>query len=229
MANWTSLKVVDCIDKIEKEELILPVVQRDFVWQSEKIELLFDTLLKGDSFGGIMTIKDLKGKKPIFSYRNFIKHYKKGFNVLSKEVEQLKQNISYVVDGQQRLSAFYIGIQGTYNNKQLYFDLLSEIEHKNFNFKFAQNETSKELKSEIDNFDGSSKNRTFWYTINDLYKKIEECGADYHTVFDDIIDENDKYNFNEKELERIKRNIENLTNQIFNFSNLRPELSQKTI
>ena len=34
------------IDKIEKEELILPVVQRDFVWQSEKIELLFDTLLK---------------------------------------------------------------------------------------------------------------------------------------------------------------------------------------
>jgi len=220
LANWTSLKIVDCIDKIEKEELILPVVQRDFVWQSEKIELLFDTLLKGDSFGGIMTIKDLKGKKPIFSYRNFIKDYKKGFNQLSKEVEQLKQNISYVVDGQQRLSAFYIGIQGTYNNKQLYFDLLSEIEHKNFNFKFAQNETSKELKGEIDNFDGSSKNKTFWYTINDLYKKIEECGADYHTVFDDIIDENEKYNFNEKELERIKRNIENLTNQIFNFQNI---------
>ena len=220
MANWTSLRIVDCIDKIEKEELILPVVQRDFVWQSEKIELLFDTLLKGDSFGGIMTIKDLKGKKPIFSYRNFIKDYKKGFNQLSKEVEQLKQNIFYVVDGQQRLSAFYIGIQGTYNNKQLYFDLLSEIEHKNFNFKFAQNETSKELKGEIDNFDGSSKNKTFWYTINDLYKKIEECGADYHTVFDDIIDENEKYNFNEKELERIKRNIENLTNQIFNFQNI---------
>jgi hypothetical protein len=220
LANWTSLKIVDCIDKIEKEELILPVVQRDFVWQSEKIELLFDTLLKGDSFGGIMTIKDLKGKKPIFSYRNFIKDYKKGFNQLSKEVEQLKQNISYVVDGQQRLSAFYIGIQGTYNNKQLYFDLLSEIEHKNFNFKFAQNETSKELKGEIDNFDGSSKNKTFWYTINNLYKKIEECGADYHTVFDDIIDENEKYNFDEKELERIKRNIENLTNQIFNFQNI---------
>jgi len=220
LANWTSLKLVDCIDKIEKEELVLPVVQRDFVWQSEKIELLFDTLLKGDSFGGIMTIKDLKGKKPIFSYRNFIKNYKKGDKILSKEVDKLKQNISYVVDGQQRLSAFYIGILGTYNNKQLYFDLLSEIEHKNFNFKFAQNESSKELKTEIDNYDGTIKRRTFWYTLNDLYKKIEVCGADYHTVFDDIVDENEEYVFNQNELELIKRNIENLTNQIFNFPNI---------
>lgn len=220
MANWTSLKIVDCIDKIDKEELVLPVVQRDFVWQSEKIELLFDTLLKGDSFGGIMTIKDLKNKKPIFSYRNFIKNYKKGQNTLSKEIEKLKQNISYVVDGQQRLSAFYIGIHGTYNDKQLYFDLLSEIEHKNFNFKFAQNETSKELKIEIDNFDGASKNKTFWYTLNDLYKKIEECGADYHTVFDDIVDENNEKDFEGTQLELIKRNIENITNQIFNFQNI---------
>jgi hypothetical protein len=220
LANWISLKIVDCIEKIEKEELVLPVVQRDFVWQSEKIELLFDTLLKGDSFGGIMTIKDLKGKKPIFSYRNFIRNYKKGNGVLSKEVEKLKQNISYVVDGQQRLSAFYIGIQGTYNDKQLYFDLLSEIEHKNFNLKFAQNETSKELKSKLDNFDGSKKIRTFWYSLNELYKKIEEFGADYHTVYDDIIDENEEYEFNETELETIKRNIENFTNQVFNFQNI---------
>ncbi|WP_187647263.1 DUF262 domain-containing protein [Nitrosophilus labii] len=220
MANWTSLKIVDCIEKIEKEELVLPVVQRDFVWPSEKIELLFDTLLKGDSFGGIMTIKDLKGKKPIFSYRSFIKNYVKGNNVLSKEVEKLKQNISYVIDGQQRLSAFYIGILGTYNNKRLYFDLLSEIQHKHFNFKFAQNETSKELKPELDNYDGTTKNRTFWYAISDLYKKVEECGADYHTVYEDVIDENQEYTFNEKELELIKRNIENFTNQIFNFQNI---------
>src|SRR5690554_4647619 len=128
MANWISLKIVDCIEKIEKEELVLPVVQRDFVWSMEKIQLLFDTLMKGDSFGGIMTIKDLKGKKPIFFYRGFIKNYQKGKNTTSKDVDQLSQNISYVVDGQQRLSAFFIGITGDYDNKRLHFDLLSEIE-----------------------------------------------------------------------------------------------------
>ena len=219
MSSWSSLKIVDSIEKIESEELVLPVVQRDFVWKPEKIELLFDTLLKGDSFGGIMTIKDLKGKEPIFAYRTFIKNYVGKSNV-SKQVKKLKKNISYVVDGQQRLSAFYIGIQGTYNNKQLYIDLFSEIEYKNFNFKFAQNENSKELKKELDNFDGSKKNTTLWYSFKDLYKNIEECGGDYHTVFQDILDEYDEVTLSTTEEDKIKRNIENITNQIFNFPNI---------
>jgi len=218
MANWTSLKIVDCIENIDKEELVLPVVQRDFVWSMEKIQLLFDTLLKGDSFGGIMTIKDIKGKKPIFYFRQFIKSYQKGKNTASKDIDKLKQNISYVVDGQQRLSAFYIGIIGNYDNKQLHFDLLSEIEHKNFNLTFAQ--TQAELKTELDNFDGTQKIVTFWYSFSELYRKIEECGADYHTVYDDIIEEYKERKFLPNELTRIKRNIENVTNQIFNFPNI---------
>lgn len=218
MANWTSLKIVDCIEKIEKEELVLPVVQRDFVWSMEKIQLLFDTLMKGDSFGGIMTIKDLKGKKPIFFYRGFIKNYQKGKNTTSKDVDQLSQNISYVVDGQQRLSAFFIGITGDYDNKRLHFDLLSEIEHKNFNLEFASNQS--ELKEEVDNFQGTRKNRTFWYPVTELYRKIEECGADYHTVFDEVSEEFNHKDFSDKELESIKRNIENFTNQLFNFPNI---------
>lgn len=218
MANWSPLKIVDCIEKIEKEELVLPVVQRDFVWTPEKIELLFDTLLKGDSFGGIMTIKDIKGKKPIFSYREFIKNYHAGVSVFSKNIEKLKQNISYIVDGQQRLSAFYIGMQGKYENKQLYLDLLSEIEHKNFNFKFSLNE--KNLNTLIDNYDGSKKIKTFWYSITNIYRKIEESGGDYHTTFDEIIHENNEIEFSNEEEEKIKRNIENFTNQVFNFQNI---------
>lgn len=218
MANWTSLKIVECIEKIEREELVLPVVQRDFVWSMEKIQLLFDTLLKGDSFGGIMTIKDLKGKKPIFYFRKFIKNYQQGKNPVSKDVEQLDQNISYVVDGQQRLSAFYIGIAGNYDGKDLYFDLLSEIEHKNFNFVFAS--TPSELNAEVDNFDGTLKNRTFWYSLISLYRKIEECGADYHTAYDEITDEYSSKKFSDKDLELIRRNIENFSNQIFNFPNI---------
>jgi hypothetical protein len=218
MANWTDLKITDCIEKIEKEELVLPVVQRDFVWSMEKIQLLFDTLLKGDSFGGIMTIKDLKGKKPIFYYRQFIKNYQKGKNTSSKDIDKLKQNISYVVDGQQRLSAFYIGIIGDYDNKTLHFDLLSEIEHKNFNLEFTQNQNH--LKDTIDNFNGTEKIEAFWYSIPELYRKIEECGADYHSVYDEIIDDYEEKEFSENELNRIQRNIENVTNQIFNFSNI---------
>ncbi|MCB0453622.1 MAG: DUF262 domain-containing protein [Aequorivita sp.] len=56
MSNWKPYTVEDILEKIDNEEFVLPVVQRNLVWKEEKIELLFDTLLKGDSFGGIMTI-----------------------------------------------------------------------------------------------------------------------------------------------------------------------------
>ena len=184
----------------------------------DKIELIFDTLLKGDSFGGIMTIKDIKGKKPIFHFRQFIKNYQLGKKPLSKNVGKLPQHISYIVDGQQRLSAFYIGITGTYNNKTLHFDLLSEIGKKHFNIKFAQNH--EDLKTEIDNHDGTRKLNPFWYSVPELYRKIEECGADYHTVFDEIIDENSERQFSDLEKQVLKRNVENITSQIFVFKNV---------
>jgi len=215
MAYWESLRIVDCIESIEKEELVLPVVQRDFVWKSEKIELLFDTLFKGDSFGGIMTIKDLEGKKPIFAYRNFIKDYRDGFMPKSKLYNILSKNISYVVDGQQRLSAFYIGINGSYENMDLYIDLLSEIAHKNFNLKFA--ESQNELKDKVDNFDGTKKIRTFWYPLKSLYGEIKSYGNNDEAVSDLIIGKFDsEFKFSREETKRVERHIRNITNKLFN-------------
>lgn len=215
MANWQNYRISDCVENIEKSELVLPVVQRDFVWTREKIELLFDTLLKGDSFGGIMTIKDLRGKKPIFSFRPFIRNYSRGDAVISSEMDKLKKNISYIVDGQQRLSAFYIGLKGDYEGNVLYLDLLSEFKHRNFNLKFSGSEV--DLKKEVDDYTGSKKIKAAWYSIPDLYRLIEECGGDYHAVFDEIeVD----MNVADEEKDLVKINIENFTNQIFNFTNI---------
>jgi hypothetical protein len=49
----------------------LPVVQRRFVWEPEKIELLFDAVLKGDVFRGIMVLKEQSGEVPRFESRPF--------------------------------------------------------------------------------------------------------------------------------------------------------------
>lgn len=73
MAIWKSYRIVDIITDIEDERFVLPVIQRRLVWDEEKMELLFDTLLKGDSFGGIMVIEEEKDSKPLFSYRPFTK------------------------------------------------------------------------------------------------------------------------------------------------------------
>ena len=56
MANWESKTVSEVISKISDNYYVLPVIQRRLVWDEDKMELLFDTLLKGNSFGGIMVL-----------------------------------------------------------------------------------------------------------------------------------------------------------------------------
>jgi uncharacterized protein with ParB-like and HNH nuclease domain len=58
VANWETKRIWDAVIDIEDEKFVLPVIQRSLVWTEEKMELLFDTLLKGDSFGGIMVIEE---------------------------------------------------------------------------------------------------------------------------------------------------------------------------
>lgn len=218
MANWDAKRISDVIELIIKEELVLPVVQRELVWDEEKIELLFDTLLKGDSFGGIMTIKDIRDNEPLFYYRPFIRDYQKGLIINSSDHQTLEKDISYVVDGQQRLSAFYIGLNGTYNSKKLYIDLLSESEHLNFNIKFSS--TYDKLPKELDNFDASKKRKTLWYSIASLFQELKSVGGQYKTVAANVYKRYKEKISNDSLKEQIKDNIEIFNNQIFTATNI---------
>ncbi len=46
MSSWSSLRIVECIEKIEREELVLPVVQRDFVGKSDNFESFLEARAK---------------------------------------------------------------------------------------------------------------------------------------------------------------------------------------
>ena len=136
MATWKPYRISDIVIDIDEEKFVLPVIQRSLVWTEEKMELLYDTVLKGNSFGGIMVIDENKESKPLFSYRPFTKD---GNFIESKEIEKLRQQQSFVIDGQQRLQSFYIGLKGSINGKELYFDLFSDY-NSLFEFKFEKNE-----------------------------------------------------------------------------------------
>ncbi len=89
MANWETITVADTITKIADNNFVLPVIQRRLVWDEEKMEMLFDTLLKGNSFGGIMVIEEEKDTKPLFAFRPFTKD---GSAISSISIESLPQN-----------------------------------------------------------------------------------------------------------------------------------------
>jgi len=168
MAVWKSYRISDVINDIEDEKFVLPVMQRRLVWEEEKMELLFDTLLKGDSFGGIMVIEEEKDYKPLFNYRPFTKD---GENIASRQVDKINQLQNFVIDGQQRLQSFYIGLKGSINGKVLYFDLYSDFSTE-FEFKF-ENNYNLLPKSSKENIDRTIPEH-FWYLSSSLLKKLKD-------------------------------------------------------
>jgi len=212
MANWESLRLTDVIEKIQKAELVLPVIQRNLVWKENIIELLFDTLLRGDSFGGIMSIKDFRDKPPLFDYRNFILDFKTGIFPKSSSSEKLSQDISYIIDGQQRLQAFYIGLNGSYNNKKLYFNLFSTSV---YDFRFSLDKDSLPLK--VDDELGSSKQKTFWYNVQDLLNELKVCGGDEDELNDLL---KDRYPILEEHKSIVTNNLKRFSKEIFTNKNI---------
>lgn len=198
MATWKTFRVADVVTEIDEEVFVLPVIQRSLVWEEEKMELLFDTLLKGDSFGGIMVIEEEKDTKPLFNYRPFTKD---GNFIPSREVEKLKRQQFFVIDGQQRLQTFYIGLKGSINGKVLYFDLFSDYNFE-YEFKFEKDE-NKLPKISKENNDRKIQEH-FWYPVKELFKRLKDTN-DEDQVAVEIIQKNNIIDENKKN--QITRNI----------------------
>ena len=166
MAKWISKTIREVVKEIDNKEFVLPVIQRRLVWTFEKMELLFDTLFNRNSFGGIMVIEEDKGSKPLFASRPFIKNGE----ISSSEIGQKLSNQQYfIIDGQQRLQTFYIGLLGSHEGKKLYFNLYSPQYLRIYDFKFASDigelpNNSKEEEREIKEY--------LWYPVQELYTRL---------------------------------------------------------
>ena len=181
MATWKPYRIADAISEIENDKFVLPVIQRRLVWDEEKMELLFDTILKGNAFGGIIVIEEEKESKPLFSFRKFTKT---GEPLSSITVESLSQNQFFVIDGQQRLQSLYIGLAGSMNHKVLYFDLYSDYNNTEYEFKF-ENDYAKLPKSLKETEERPIKEH-LWYLASDLLRKLKETN-DEDPVAENII------------------------------------------
>ena len=47
----TGYTIKETLDQIQSNELVLPAIQREFVWRPEQICRLFDSLMQGYPFG----------------------------------------------------------------------------------------------------------------------------------------------------------------------------------
>lgn len=99
----------------------LPNIQRAFVWHEDQIERLFDSIMREYPIGALLVWRT--GSK--IKRRKFIDNYKHTLRLIDFYVPENDQTKMLVLDGQQRLQSLFIGLKGSYDKKELYFDVLS--------------------------------------------------------------------------------------------------------
>jgi len=134
----TIRKFISLINNEEEQGgLWLPNIQRYFIWKEEQIERLFDSIMREYPIGNLLIWKT---KEPV-KMRKFIDNYKDGLKLIDFYVPKNEKIKLIVLDGQQRLQSLFIALRGSYNGKELYFNVLSEKEDKEdirFEFKFLE-------------------------------------------------------------------------------------------
>ncbi|WQY77294.1 DUF262 domain-containing protein [Helicobacter pylori] len=153
MGVFLDKSIKEVVDELNGR-YFLPDIQREYVWlqkaDEKKIEQLFDSILRGYPIGSFLFWKLQKediaksdeqdSDKLNFQLYKFIENYdeRKPHNEKIR-IEQIRRDdLSIVLDGQQRLTSLYIGLKGTrtlkkknakinnpnaYEEKRLYLNL----------------------------------------------------------------------------------------------------------
>ncbi|WP_088044506.1 DUF262 domain-containing protein [Bacillus sp. EAC] len=177
MAFERPLTIKEVVNDIHRKKYLLPAIQREFVWDTEQIETLFDSLMRGYPVGAFLFWFVNKENINKFKFYEFLRDYHERDNTHNVEANiSGEEDIIAILDGQQRLTSLYVGLKGSYAyklprmrvendlaypNRQLYLNLLSESEDYDmtYDFKFlTEPEASKRSED------------SFWFKIGDILR-----------------------------------------------------------
>lgn len=123
------LTIAEAVRAIAADELLLPGIQRSFVWKPVQITTLFDSLMRGYPFGAVLVWRTRPMDHKQLRFRRLSTHHSGGSSIPPPARPAASSWVHAVLDGQQRLTAFNIGLRGSYASgprseaKRLYIDL----------------------------------------------------------------------------------------------------------
>jgi uncharacterized protein with ParB-like and HNH nuclease domain len=158
------MSIYSILNQIKTGDIVLPAIQRDFVWSEDKVIKLLDSVMRGYPIGIALlweTYEDVQ-------YRCFTDNYE-GDTVHDFNDNGKKRKLKIVLDGQQRLQSLYIALYGKMEGRLLYFDLLSgqesdELSDDQFEFKFSTVEKAGDL-----NQKGDGERPSHFRRVNELF------------------------------------------------------------
>ena len=171
--SYESKSIKDVIDELNRT-VYLPAIQREFVWEPARIKKLFDSIMADYPIGSFLFWKIKEENKNDWTCYDFINNYddENPHNEISN-LSGINRDVYFTLDGQQRLTALYIGLKGSYRffyyqwkKRYLYLNLLKTMgkneidpEELEFQFEFRNNSDTDKPETEL------------WYKIG----KILDC------------------------------------------------------
>ena len=158
------------LDEIYRHDLVLPAIQREFVWQPEQICRLFDSLMQGYPFGTFLYWRVAPENSGRFKFFDFVLNYHQRDTPHCPPLPEMpNRQLTAVLDGQQRLTALNIGLRGSIARKlpyksrnspgafptqKLYLDLLWQPDEDDedglkYRFSFLTDEQSRTIEEGV--------------------------------------------------------------------------------
>jgi len=188
MAFQVALTIKETIADIHSKKYLLPSIQREFIWNVDQITKLFDSLMQGYPIGSFLFWKLGAININKFTFYEFLRNYHARDLTHNTKASILgNEEITAILDGQQRLTSLYIGLMGTYTYKRryisqddhraypvrtLYLNLLKKSEDEDwlYNFSFL---TEDECKNDQNHF---------WFRVGDILNFEKPADAlKYHS------------------------------------------------
>lgn len=171
--KYEDMSALEALDFARERNLLLPDIQREYVWDVSEIEALFESIVDGYPIGSCIFWKTnrniINNDKPNLYY--FFSKFEKEKTKNEKAPEVLTKECDYyiVLDGQQRITSLNIALNGSYKyykggrghnrsnpkswvEKELYYNLdfyvkneEEDDEHPKKRFVFLTNEEADNL------------------------------------------------------------------------------------
>lgn len=204
MSYQTALTIANVIKDIDAKKYLLPSIQREFVWGTEQIEKLFDSLMRDYPINAFLFWKVPREKVSEFKFYEFLREYhqKDGRHNPKANMSGTDEVIA-ILDGQQRMTSLYIALKGTYSYKlsykrwdnpsaypkrKMYLNLLSEAEEADvmYDFQFLTDE-------EAENWtDDDGQYEDFWFPVGKILDFKEESDVNDYLIDNELNTVKDK-------------------------------------
>lgn len=165
-----NITIYEILNKVQSNDLVVPALQRSFVWKKNQIIDLFDSIYREYPVGTFLFWKIEKEyinkyKDSFYCFLQDYSQYDKKDN--EKASVETKENLIAVLDGQQRITSLLIGLRGYYEE---------HIKNKSWNDKESFRKTS------------------LYFNILSNPKEIKEDSADTFNFYENI----DAVNYNDE-------------------------------